>query len=213
MADEHRAQGVDTDRRRLVTGLALGGAAVVGGVVGGVAAPALAGGVRFERQTLSFDVACNGSTWRDVFPANPENESDFRSAFNVEGFIYPLGTIPGDGFIPTSNGAIGTWMCRGWVMIDGNRPEPHANSIHEYVLGGISDELLFPPDNLTSSGLEGTVTEQVGVRAVTGGTGRYMGALGQVTQTNNGFNTTVFHGTPDAAPNFIFEFDLLVPVV
>lgn len=213
MLDEHTTETVNTDRRRLMTGLAFGGVAVAGGAVGAVAAPALGAGVRFERQTLSFDVACNGNLWRDVLPANPENDSDFRSAFMVEGYMYPLGTIPGDGFIPTPNGAIGTWFCRGWVIIDGDRPEPHVNSIQEYVFGDISDERLFPPDKLSSSGLEGTVTEQVSTRAVIGGTGKYMGALGQVTQAGNGVNTTVLRGTPDPAPNFIFEFDLLMPVL
>ena len=32
-------------------------------------------------------------------------------------------------------------------------------------------------------------------------------------KTGNGVNTTVLRGTPDPAPNFIFEFDLLVPAL
>lgn len=213
MVDDNTTDAVDAGRRRLMTGLAFGGVAVAGGAVGAVAAPALGSGVGFERKTLTFDVACNGNLWRDVFPAEPENDSDFRSAFMVEGYIYPVGTVPGNGFIPTPEGSIGTWFCRGWVIIDGTRPEPHVNSVQEYVLGEISEEQLFPPDKLSSSGLEGTVTDQVTVRAVIGGTGQYMGAIGQVRQINNGVNTTVLRGTPDPAPNFIFEFDLVVPVL
>ena len=52
------------------------------------------------------------------------------------------------------------------------------------------------------------------IRAVTGGTGQYLGATGEVRQTNKGFNTTVFaDGSGDNAPNFGFELDLLLPDV
>jgi len=39
-----------------------------------------------------------------------------------------------------------------------------------------------------------------------------MGAVGQVFQAPNGFNTTVLDdGSGDSAPNFVFSFDLLIP--
>lgn len=202
----------DPGRRRVVTSLALGGAAVVGGVAGAGAVGAAQSGGGFRRETLSLDVACLGHTWRDVVPRNPANDADFRFPFMVEGWIYKAGTIPGDGFVPTATDAIGTWICRGWVLIDGSRPEPHVASVHEYLLGTISEEQLFPSDTLSSTGLEGTITQQTAFRPVIGGTGQYMGATGQVSQRINGVNTTVLDdGSGDPAPNFAFTYDLLIP--
>ena len=50
-------------------------------------------------------------------------------------------------------------------------------------------------------------------RAVTGGTGEWFGATGAVRQRGRGANTTVLYGSTDPAPNFTFEFDVLVPPV
>ena len=201
----------DPGRRTLLTGLAAGG--VAGGIAGAAAATAIGSSGGLRRQQLSVDVACLGHTWRDVVPRTPANDADFRAPFAVEGWIYPAGTIPTDGFVPTENGSIGHWFCRGWLVLDGDRPEPHASTIQEYVFGSISETRLFPPDAMTSSGLEGTFTDQSGTRPIIGGTGEYMGAIGQVIQTNNGTNTTVLDdGSGDPAPNFIFNFDYWVPV-
>lgn len=147
-------------------------------------------------------------------PVNAANDADFRSPSLVEGWIYEAGTIPGDGFVPTPDGAIGRWLCRGWVVIDGARSEPHAASLHEYILGRSTEDEVFPPNTLASTGMEGNNRDQVGIRAVTGGTGLYIGSTGEVRQTNKGFNTTVFaDGSGDNAPNFGFELDLLLPDV
>lgn len=202
----------DAGRRRLLTGLTVGGAALLGGVVGGVSTAATASGVGFERTTLTVDVACIGDTWRDAPIRNPADAADLRMPFSVEGLMYEQGTIPVDGFVPTPDGAIGHWFCRGWLILDDARPEPHATTLQNYVFGAISEERLFPPDALTSSGLEGTFTDQPTTRSISGGTGRWMGAIGQVVQTNHGVNTTVLlDGTDDPAPNFVFVFDMLLP--
>lgn len=212
MADHDTTERPRVGRRRLLTGLTVGGAAVAGGAVGGVAMAATSSGVALRRMRVTLDVACVGDTWRDAPIRNPADETDFRMPFSVEGWIYPAGTIPGDGFVPTPDGALGVWLCHGWLILDGDRPEPHAATFQEYIFGPISEDRLFPPDTLASNGLEGTFTDQVGVRCIVGGTGTYMGATGQVTQTNNGANTTVLlDGTDDPAPNFVFDFDLLVP--
>lgn len=211
---DSKNEAEDIGRRRLLTGLAVGGAAVVGGVVGGVAVSTVGSG-GFSRESLDLDVACIGETWRDVVPRNPADDSDFRFPFLVEGWMYPKGTVPSDGFIPTESGSVGRWFCRGWLILDGSRPEPHIVSAQEYVFGTISPESLFPPDNLASSGLEGTfLTTQPAARAVVGGTGVYMGAAGQVLQAGNGLNTSVLDdGSGENAPNFVFSFDLLIPQV
>lgn len=211
MTDQRDDVAADPTRRRLLTGLGLGGAAVVGGIVGGVGTAA-ATGPAWRRDELVLEVACLGHKWREIPAANPASASDFRYAFSVEGWIYPEGTIPGDGFLPTVEGSIGTWFCKGWIIIDADRSEPHVLSTQDYVLGPILPDSLFPPDSLASSGTEGTVTDQVGIRAVTGGTGAYLAAHGAVTQANHGVNTTVLaDGLGDPAPNFRFTFDLLLP--
>lgn len=212
MSDEPLGARTDPGRRRLLTGLTLGGVAVAGGVVGGVSTAAATTPTGAQRTELVLDVACLGDTWRDSPVRNPADEADFRMPFAVEGLIYPQGTIPGNGFVATTDGAIGHWSCRGWTILHGDRPEPHATTVQEYVFGMIAPDRLFPPDSLTSAGLEGTFTDQVTTRSVSGGTGRYMGAIGQVTQVNHGVNTTVIDdGTGDPAPNFVFTFDLLLP--
>lgn len=211
MTDRESEEVANPERRRMLSRFALGGTALAGGMAGGVAAAAIGGG-RPRKERVTLDVACIGDTWRHAEPINPADDADFRVAFLVEGWIYPQGTVPEAGFVPTSDGSIGRWFCRGWQILDGNRPEPHAVTIQEYVLGSISRDRLFPPDNLTSSGLEGTFGAETGTRSVIGGTGRYLGATGQVRQTNNGVNTSVFaDGSGDPAPNFVFEFDLFLP--
>ena len=211
MTDLGRDEVANPERRRMLSLLALGGTALAGGVAGGVAAAAM-GGDGLQREKLTLDVACVGDTWRHAEPVMRADDADFRVAFLVEGWIYPQGTVPETGFVPTSDGSIGRGFCRGWQILDGARPEPHALTIQEYVLGRIERSSLFPPDNLTSSGLEGTFGTEIGTRSVIGGTGRYLGATGQVRQANNGANTSVFaDGSGDPAPNFVFEFDLFRP--
>ena len=213
MASDATKTPGDPSRRKLLTGLAVGGAAVVGGAVGGVGVAAASGG-GWRRERMTFDVACVGDTFRYSAADNSADEADFRIPFLVEGWIYPAGTVPEAGFIPTPDGSEGRWFCRGWQVLDTNRTEPHALTHQEYVFGSITPDNLFPPDNLTSSGLEGTGGSQATTRSIVGGTGRYFGATGQVVQHPNGVNTTVFaDGSGDAALNFIFEFDVLIPDV
>ena len=203
----------DQGRRRMIAGLALGGAAVVGGVAG-VATSAVAAPGGFRREQLTIDVACLGNKWRHSDPIMKQGPDDFRAGFSVEGLMYPEGTVPPEGFVPTRDGAIGHWICRGWVIIDRDRGEPHATTVQEYMFDLMTPDELFPTTALTSSGIEGTVTSQRSTRSVIGGTGDYFGATGQVTQRHNGTNTTVFFdGSNDPAWNFIFDFDLLIPDV
>lgn len=206
MSDQPR----DPDRRRLLTGAALGAGAIGAGAIGGVAGAVVGG--RADRRALTVDVACIGTEWREAVTRDPVDDGDFRAAFVVEGWIYPAGTVVDTGFVPVEDGSIGRWFCRGWTILHGGRPEPHVLSEHQYHLGPISESSLFPTDLLVSNGLEGTVTEQVSTRAVTGGTGEWLGATGAVRQVPRGVNTTALYGTPDPAPNFTFEFDLLLPM-
>lgn len=205
-------------RRGALGRLALGGGALLAGAIGGVAVGTTgvaAGGWR--RETVMFDVACLGDTWRDSTANYAANDSDFRGMpFAVEGWIYPAGTIPepGDGFVPTGDGSIGRWLCRGSTLVHADRPEPHVQSTQEYVFGTMSAGQLFPDDLLTTSGLEGTVEpDQVALRSIIGGTGRFLGATGQQVQRLNGMNTSSFTDGTGNAPNLAMRFELLLPDV
>ena len=100
---------------------------------------------------MAFDVALVGDSWRHAEPINPADDADFRVPFLVEGWIYPSGTVPEAGFIPTADSTLGRWFCRGWQLIDEQRPEPHAVTNQLYVFGDIRPDRLFPSDRESPS--------------------------------------------------------------
>ncbi|MGH9267944.1 MAG: hypothetical protein ACRD0D_07180, partial [Acidimicrobiales bacterium] len=161
-----------------------------------------------------FDVACLLNTFTPILAEGATNpDTDFRgTTFFVEGDLYPGGAIPvgATDFDPASTPPIGHWLCRGWFINrtgragEQDRPEPHVVTHQEYLIGRITPGELFPADQLTSSGLEGTITSASAVRSVVGGTGTYRGATGEVLQHTVGANLT-------GGPNFRFEFNLHRP--
>lgn len=202
----------DPGRRRLLTGLAIGGTAIVGGVVGAGTAEAMSDGP--TRDQLAFDVACRIDTWREAsvnIDDDDKEPDELRAPFLVEGVVYPAGTIPeGDGFVVTNDGSIGRWFCRGWLIINANRPQPHMTTDHQYYFGAVDPTEMWPADTLLSTGLEGNNAERwTSTRAITGGTGAYLGATGAITQSQIGRNTTVIDDL--AGPNFQFTADMVLP--
>ncbi len=199
-------------RRRLLSGFSLGAAAVAGGAVGATATAAGAS-TGLSTDSLTLEVALIGEMWREAVKANPADDGDFRAPFSVEGWIYPEGTILGDGFVPTAEGSIGRWICRGYTIIDSTRPEPHTSSNQDFILGAITPENLFPEDALHTVGIEGSVIKGAMMhRSVIGGSGQYGGATGTATQEFFATNTSVFaDGTNDPGPCFRFIFDLRLP--
>ena len=147
--------GPIVDRRNLVRGLALGSVAVGAGAVGVFASRATATS-GFTSKRLVVEVACLSETWRENTRGNAANDADYRGAFVAEGWIFPDGTIKGDGFIPREDGSIGRWVCRGAILIDASRPEPHASADTGYFFGTIRPDGLFPRSSLHTVGLEGT---------------------------------------------------------
>lgn len=198
-------------RRGLLGGLALGSVALGAGVVGGFATDAVAGSV-YRKRRLTVEVACLAELWREAVKSNPATDGDFRAPFVVEGWIYPEGTILGDGFRPVPEGSLGRWFCRGSVIIDAVRPEPHTTTHQDFVFGTITPEALFPTNTLATAGLEGTVDRaQRATRAVIGGTGEFLGATGQQTQQLIATNTSLFaDGTNEPGPCWRVEFDLRI---
>jgi hypothetical protein len=198
-------------RRGLIGAAGLG---LTAGIVGGVAAAANAGD---RTTTLAIEVACLGPTARlydapsfgeQVPGFSSLEESDLRgSPWWVEGWMYPEGTIAGNGFVPTDTDRIGVWFCRGHFLVSPVREDPHLVSSHEYYF----DDLAADPigqNLLVSHGVEGrNRPDWEGERAVTGGTGQYRGARGTVLQREIGRNSTLFPAG-DPAPSFRFEFDI-----
>lgn len=113
-------------RRRWLGGAAIGGVALAGGAVAGaVASSQTADGIRRER--LVLEVACLGDTFRQADFADAPVPNDLRgSPFAVEGWIYPEGTIQGDGFVATATGAIGHWFCSGCEATSPSRRRSHS---------------------------------------------------------------------------------------
>ena len=124
---------------------------------------------------------------------------------------------------------LGHWLCRGWVLFNGSRTpytdsqgtvidpprmEPRLLSEQTFVFGRFDGQHLSP-EMLITSGTENGMDPDADavVRAVTGGTGRFAHASGEVQQSRIGRNTSTLRSLSKVgvgAPNFRFEFDLRV---
>ncbi len=121
----------------------------------------------------------------------------------------------------------GHWLSRGWAIINGQaeykdtkgtvvetrRTEPHLLTEHNYVFGQMTGDNLTPEMLISSGADDGNDPEkEVLVRAITGGTGRFKFARGQVVERILGRNTTTlrsFSNFPNAySPNYRFEFEV-----
>ncbi len=150
-----------------------------------------------------MDVSCDGRTFR--LDNNAEVPLRRGAAFIVNGVIFPAGSFAKGKTGPDSAGRIGLWVCRGTFQFDlaeiAGGALPHVTTIQQYVF---DDGSL-----LVSEGPEGGTRV---IRAVYGGTGRYLGARGAVTQEEVGPNDTVITLAPGVqvpAPNIHLSFTLL----
>lgn len=129
----------------------------------------------------------------------------------------------------TAEEPAGHWLSRGWAIINGaseyrdtrgtvverKRTEPHLLTEHNYVFGQMTGDNLTPEMLISSGADDGNDPEkEVLVRAITGGTGRFKFARGQVVERILGRNTTVlrsFSNFPNAfSPNYRFEFEVKI---
>jgi hypothetical protein len=185
----------------LKRGLLLGGAAAV--------AAGVAPSVAAAKGSVTVEVAVLGDTYRQLTAAAVAGDPDDvrGSTFYVEGFIFSPGTIKGEDFNPYAHQPKGLMVATGSLMSFGRRPAPFYVSNHVYTFGNIRFDRLFPANQLASYGLEGSDDESQAMhRAITGGTGIYAGASGEVVQTTIGVNSTDLPG--GAAPTYKFEFKL-----
>jgi hypothetical protein len=180
---------------------------VAAGAAGSIATSAVAGASGFRREQFTIDIAClgptNRSSVREWFGEQP-SATFAEGAFAVEGWIYPEFTIRGEGFRPVQQGSIGRWFCRGWFVNSVERIEPHVSTSVDLVFGTITEDQVVPPDLIALQGPEGTERKDLFIlRPVTGGTGKYLGAAGQIKQRYLGLNTT-------DSPSWRYEIDIRV---
>jgi hypothetical protein len=172
------------------------------------------------------DVACDFNSIRFGEPKGP-NPADpagdpgphpyYGSPFVVKGVIYPKGTLDANcdpavshcGLLPDGqpefpDKVIGTWYCRGWFTGEGGGVGGIFTPTGPFVVTTqIYDLNLQHPgaEMLISDGIELIDLQTPFRRAITGGTGPFKDARGQVTQTALGTNATGLF-------NFRFQFDL-----
>lgn len=211
------------DRRELLKqGFIWGGAGTAAAAAVLVPAAAARAGSRpkpasDERETLVLDVSCLADTFR-LIPApdpSPPVESPLWAApFLVEGLIFEGGALSDkQGFDPRSeiDQAIGTWLCRGSLLLRDDRSQPVGANTQYYLFPRLAGAPEFPTDQLFCEGLGGAEFEGwAAPRAVLGGTGRYAGARGVVVESQIGTNATTSGAgaVMPAGPNFRFEFEL-----
>ena len=159
-----------------------------------------------EERSLAIDVACNANSFVVQGPTGPMGPA-YGASFVVQGVIYRPGTFAANGRTSglLANGdpefperVIGNWTCRGWFIGDGiataTGPFVATTQIYD-----------FDPDQpgartIVSDGIELIDLDVPFQRAITGGTGRFRNAGGEVTQTSVGVNATGLF-------NFTFHFD------
>jgi hypothetical protein len=192
--------------RRLKTlTLTLLAALAIAGALGGALAPAKSGAQEEPAQTLAVDVAEDMSRFVfDTGVAFEDGMPKHGSAFITQGYIYPAGTLTEsngvleDGSPEFPDKVLGEWTCRGWFVGEGAHAKtgPMVVSTQIYNFGE-----TLGAEMLVTDGYE---LADIGVaidRAITGGTGQYLGAYGEAHQTFLGFNAS-------EGVNLRLEFDV-----
>ena len=174
----------------------LAGTAIVAAGVVGVVAVASAGDTERRPRSITFDVAENGTQF--VFDAEPvfdDGMPAYGSDFVTEGLIFEEGTLDdslgfdaeGNVLEAVADKVIGEWKCFGYMIGDGAHTAAGewVVSTQTYRFYG-EDGRTTDDDMVVSTGTEHVPGEPV-VRAITGGTGRYDTARGEVHQLTTGF--------------------------
>lgn len=155
-----------------------------------------------DNTTLRFEVAEDGTRFVfDDLNLYEDGMPAYGSAFVTQGYIYPEGTLNGTNGV-LANGepefpdlVLGEWTCYGWMIGEGAQTESG-----EWV---ISTQVYQFNDGSTiiTDGFEIVDFEQPIARAITGGTGAYRGAAGELMQVLHGF-------TEQMGVNLSVEFQL-----
>lgn len=138
-----------------------------------------------KRNLLTVEVAEDLATFVPGPPFDADGVPQRGSFFVTQGKLFPEGTIKGDGasFDPNSEGAIGTWFCRGTLLVSGLE-FPEARFAVD-----TAQAYLLPDDKqmIATDGLEGGFGFEV-QRVVSGGTGEFRNVIGIQKQELIGFN-------------------------
>ncbi len=143
----------------------------------------------YAGETIRFDVAEDPT--RFVFDKSgaldEEGLPDYGNTFVTQGYIYPYGTLKGGDPGVDINGkplypdkVLGEWSCYGYIIGDGAHAETGPFVISEQIYD-FGEEL--GSKSLISNGYELADIGKPFLRAITGGTGPYAKARGQVTET------------------------------
>ncbi len=145
--------------------------------------------------TLEVEVAEDGT--RFVFDEAPVFENGYPAygnGFVTQGYIYPAGTLDGsngvnpDGSPEFPDAVIGEWTCFGYFVGDGANTTEGAWVVTTQVFDFHSD--VVGDDSIVTIGPETPADAGPAVRAVVGGTGRFGGVDGEVTQVTLGHNAS-----------------------
>jgi hypothetical protein len=143
---------------------------------------------------LRFDVAEDGTHFVfDPDLTDGDGMPGYGTSFITRGYIYPAGTlgesngVNADGSPEFPDQVIGEWICRGWFVGEGLRTTTGAVVVTSqlYSFGNTPGEAMISSDGyeLADIGVELT-------RAITGGTGSFVGAGGEARQILLGLNAT-----------------------
>lgn len=154
----------------------------------GVSATAAQTGPAVAPGTLFFEVAEDGNRFVfDDLNLFEDGMPGYGSAFVTQGYIYPVGTLNGSNGV-LENGepefpelVLGEWTCYGWMIGDGARTETGEWVISTQVYH-FNDGSMIVTDGFELVDFDVPVT-----RAITGGTGEYRGASGEMVQILRGF--------------------------
>ncbi len=144
-----------------------------------------------KKETIRFEVAEDGT--RFIFDEAPVHENGMPAegnAFVTQGYLYPEGTLNGsNGVLPDGSPefpdkVIGAWICRGYFIGEGANATtgPWVITTQTYNFGE-----TYGDTTLVSEGYEIADFNVPVTRAITGGTGEYALARGEMNQTLRGF--------------------------
>ena len=147
---------------------------------------------KYANNTIKVDVAEAGTRFSfDEAPIFAEDGMPaYGNSFVTEGYLYPEGTLSeSNGVLPSGEPefpelVIGKWTCRGYFVGDGAHTTtgPWVVTTQVYELDG---------EIIVTDGFELSDIGVAGSRAITGGTGLFSRARGEMEQTLIGFNETM----------------------
>jgi hypothetical protein len=143
---------------------------------------------------VRFDVAEDATQFAfDPDLTDDDGMPGYGTSFVTHGYLYPAGTLTesnsvnADGSPEFPDQVLGEWICRGWFVGEGMRTTTGTMVVTSqlYTFGSTPGEAVLSSDGfeLVDVGVEVT-------RAITGGTGPFIGTGGEARQVLLGLNAT-----------------------